>query len=283
MFPLILMLLTAPDSAKLTLVPNTKEILQRDNLLLLTVLENHSISAVRLFGDMDSFGGWIRHEIQDKNGKWVKVKHSVDQIGVFCGARGKCMLDAKSTYAECEAMHRRSLKGAFLFETPGTYKIRAVATMPWGELPSEPVTITVRKREETDLQKIESVPPGDLWVLALPNLETPLPEKLVELKAVGGNIAWTIDQWQMAQAACEGGEWKGTRVTKEKNCEWLRENMAPVAYEHSLEHLGSYYRATKHWEGLSRVVPAMKYDSVKRRGFIRQLELLTKPPMPAMP
>jgi hypothetical protein len=168
-------------------------------------------------------------------------------------------------------------------ETPGTYKIRVVATMPWGELPSEPITITVRKRDVADLKKIESVPPYDLRALAVPDVELALPEKLLELKPVGGNIAWTIDQWEKMQAAAEGGQWRGIRISKERSCEWLRESMDPVAYEHSLERLGSYYRATKQWEPLSHVVPAMKYDSMKRRGFIYQLELLTRPPKPAKP
>lgn len=282
-FPLILIVLTAPNMAKLTLVPNTKEIQQRDNLLLLTLLENESNSAMKIFGGGGSGGSWIRYEIQDKDGKWLKVMPALDQMAILCGPRGQFLLNAKTTYAEFEAFHRRSLDGAFLFEAPGVYKIRAVAAMPWGELPSEPVVITVRKRDEADLKKIESTPPTDLWVLALPSLEEPLPEKLVELRTVGGNIARTIDQWQMAQTACEGGEWRGTRVTKGKACEWLCKNMDPVAYEHSLEHLGVYYRGKLHWEGLSRVVAEMQYDSAKRRGFVRQLELLAKPSVPGIP
>ena len=86
--------------------------------------------------------------------------------------------------------------------------------------------------------------------IALPRLDRAFPEKLLELKPVGGNIAWTIDQWLMVQTASEGGEWKGNPVSKEKNCEWLRKNMDPVAYEHSLEHLGSYYDAKLRWECL---------------------------------
>lgn len=281
MMPFILLLLTAPDSAKLTLVPNTKEILQCDNLLLFTVLENNSISAVRLLGE-PRLGGRIRYEVQEKD-QWVQVRPAGDQLTIPCFLPGNGdLLEGKSTLAECEVLHRRSLDGAFLFETPGKYQIRAVAKMPWGDLPSESVTITVGKRAEIALKMIDSVQPKDLWVLAHPSLKRPLPENLLKLKYVGGNIARTIDHWLMAKTVSEGGEWKGTRAAKEQACERLRENMDPVAYEHYLEHLGSYYE-DRDGDSLARVASAMKYDSRKRRGFTERLEFLRTLPTPAKP
>ena len=143
-FPLILLLLADPDSAKLTLIPNTREILQRDNLLLLTLLENKSISAVKLFGELRSGARWFRYEIQEK-GKWVTIRPSSDQLGPSDVVGDGPWLNGKSTYAETEALHRRSMRGAFLFETPGTYKIRAVATMPWGVVGARRVDVSPRK------------------------------------------------------------------------------------------------------------------------------------------
>lgn len=284
LLPTLLLLLAADDSAKLTLVPNATEILQRDNVMLLSILENKSISAVHIMLDgSDSGGGRIRHEMQDKEGRWGKIRASVDQFRLFCGLRGSFVMQGDSAYAECEAIHRKSLKGAFLFEAPGTYKIRGVVTMPWGELYSEAVTITVKERPLSDLKSIESIPPNDLWSLGNPNLDRALPESLLKVRHVGGNIARTIDQWQMAQAAFEGRVWKGKPIAKERNCQWMRENLDPVAYEHSLDALGHYYVTKKHWDGLPRVVDAMKYDSVGRRNLIYHIKLLMTPPTPAAP
>jgi len=281
---LLLLVPSADDSAKLTLVPNATAILQRDNLLLLSVLENKSISAVHVMLDgSDSGGGRIWHEIQDKDDRWVKIKAAVDQMRIFCGLRGNLVMPGESAYAECEAIHRRNLKGAFLFENPGTFKIRAVVKMPWGDLPSEPVSITVKERPWSDLEMIESIPPNDLWALGRPSLGRPLPESLLELKPVGGNIAHTLEQWEMAEAACEGREWKGAAILKEKNCQWMEKNMDPVAFENSLDALGAYYVGKKHWEGLPRLIDAMQYDSLRRRDLIYHLKLLARPPTPAIP
>ena len=284
MLTLLLLVLSADDSAKLTLVPNATEILQRDNLLLLSVLENKSISAVHVMLDgSDSGGGRIWHEIQDKDDRWVKIRAAVDQVSEFCGIRGSLVMAGESAYAECEAIHRRSLKGAFLFENPGTYKIRAVVKMPWGDLPSEPVLITVKERPWPDLKMIESIPPKDLWALGRPSPGRPLPESLLKLKSVSGNIARTMEQWEMAEVACEGGKWRDVDVAKEKSFRWMQKNMDPVAYEHSLDALGYHYLVMKRWEELPRVVNAMKYDSSHKRSFIGQLRVLTRPPTPAIP
>ena len=283
MLTLLLLVLSADDSAKLTLVPNATEILQRDNLLLLSVLENKTISAVHVMGDSEPACGYICHEIQDKGGSWIKIMASIDQIGIFCGMKGNFVLNGQSSTAECEAVHRRSLKGAFHFENPGTYKIRAVAPMPWGELCSEPVTIVVKERSLAHLKEIEETPPSDLWSLGRPGLGHPLRESLLKLKPVGGNIARTIEQWEMAQAVCEGGKWNGATVLKEKNCKWMQENMDPVALENSLDAVSAYYVSKKHWEGLPRFIDAMQYDSLRRRDLIYHLKLLTRPPTPAIP
>jgi hypothetical protein len=284
MLSLLCLLLAADHPVQLTLIPNATEILQRDNLLLLSVLENRSISAVHVMPDKgeDLGGGHICYEIE-KDGSWVRITPAFSQIAFLCGLKGKLVLSGESSYAERESIHRRSLKGAFLFETPGTYKLRAVAQMPWGEHPSEPVTITVKARPEIDLQAIESVTPMDLWALGRPSLERPLPENLLKLKSVGGNIAHTLEQWEMAQAACEGGKWKDAVILKEKNCQWMKKNMDSVALEHSLDVLSRYYLSKRHWEALPRCLEAMQYDSSMRRELIYQQKLLARPPTPAIP
>jgi hypothetical protein len=123
----------------------------------------------------------------------------------------------------------------------------------------------------------------DLWALGRPSLERPLPESLLKLKSVGGNIAHTLEQWEMAQAACEGGKWKDAVILKEKNCQWMKKNMDSVALEHSLDVLSRYYLSKRHWEALPRCLEAMQYDSSMRRELISKQKILARPPAPAIP
>src|SRR4029077_6960709 len=122
------------------------------------------------------------YEIQDKSGSWIKITPAINQVLVLCGMKGNFVLGGETALAECEAIHRRSLEGKFLFENPGTYKIRAVAPMPWGELASEPVTIVVKERPLADLKMVEEIPPSDLWNLGRPSFGGPLPDSLLKLK-----------------------------------------------------------------------------------------------------
>ncbi len=265
---LLVLTLAAEESVVLRLSPNTADVLQCDNLLVLSIIENRNLSAVKMAGELRH--GWIRYEIE-KDGKWVRVAPTADQIAAPCGIGDAPLLKGESTYAECAALHRWSVRGKFLFESPGTYKIRAVATMPWGDIASEPVRIAVKSRDGAGLRKIDSVPPWDLWGLGMPSLEQPLPEELIELKSVGGNIGKTITTWEMVGTACEGGDWKGHKVSKDQACEWLKENLEPVAFEHSMILLGSYYRQKKYWSGLPAVVSSMKHDSMTRQDFLYYL------------
>ena len=87
----------------------------------------------------------------------------------------------------------------------------------------------------------------------------------------------------MAQVACEGGKWKDVDVSKEKSCKWMQKNMDTVAYEHSLDAIAYHFVVKKRWGDLPRMLEAMQYDSPRKRSMVHELQVLTRPPTPAIP
>lgn len=267
-----LLLFCAEDRAALTLQANSTQILQRDNLLLSVVLTIKSESAITVF----SHGGGQRFHIElQENDKWVLV--GLPQ-GTF-GATGGLLLPGKSTFAEYKALHLR--KGGFLFESPGEYRLRAIAKMPWGDIASETVNIIVKDRNEADLKKIEEAK-TNLGHLAH-GVESPMRANVLALESVGGNIGLTIHDRRMTRTLALGEPWKGESVAKEKVCDWLRKKMDPVSCQHALIQLGIFYIEKKDWDGVFRVSNALEHDTPYRRVLIHELELLRNPPPPEMP
>ena len=253
----VLILLCGEASAQVTLDSNAKEILQRDNLLLLAVIENKSESALTVFSQPGR-PNHIQLELF-KDGDWVPV--DVPR-GDFMPGSGRILLDGMSTYAETKTLQIE--RWGFVFEAPGTYKLRGVAKMPWGDQASEPLVITVKERSAADLKRIKADVLGYLEAGA----QAPLPEKLLALQSVGGNIARTIEYSQKTRAVAEETPWKGVTVRREEACDWLRKELDPVSAEHALLSLGNAYRTKKNIDGIFRVLSALPHDSAERRELL---------------
>ncbi|MFN0019351.1 MAG: hypothetical protein ACKVP0_13890 [Pirellulaceae bacterium] len=272
MLILAILLFGTEDLAELTLRPNTAKILQRDNLMVTVVLEIKSVSAITIFtaGAGDKF----RLELREGD-KWVVV--GAPQGDSMPG--GGLLLMGKSTYAETKHLHVR--KAGFLFEHSGNHQLRAIAKMPWGDLESKPVTISVGKRDAGDLKRIEDAK-LELGHLAH-GVESPMPTIVLALESVGGNMGRTIRERRMTRTLALEEPWKGESVPKEKVCGWLKDKMDPVAYEHALFQLGIFYRQKMNWDGLFRVSQAFEHDSAERRSFEYRLRQVLNPTPPEMP
>jgi len=269
---LAILLFGAEDLAELTLRPNVTNILQRDNLLVTVVLEVKSRSAITVFPPKT--GDRFRIQMFEDD-KWIGVGASQGDGGP--GA--PLLLMGKSTFSDTKHLHLR--KGGFLFENPGEYRLRAIVTMPWGELASKPVTIAVGKRNAHDLKKIED---GGWRLLYLEGgILSPMHPNILALKSLGGNIGRTINERLMTRTLASEEPWKGESVPKEKVCDWLRKKMDPVSYEYALVQLGIFYNQKKNWDGLFRVTEAFEHDSAQRRSLVYELEKVVNPPPPEMP
>lgn len=267
MFAFTLLLLCANDDlAQLTLVPNTTEILQRDNLLLMGLLENKSESAIAVFSQLSVLAD-IRVELLEGD-KWGVLRRT-GEGGIIPGAERRLMM-GKTSYVEFNALFLRGNTGEFLFEKPGKYQLRAVAKMPWGEMPSQPITITVKKRSAADLETIDKHK-IDL-PLALVGGGIELPEKTLDLRVLGGNIGHTIEQSRMLLALAVKREWEGESVPLEKIPGWLRKKLDPVSSEFALLQLGGYFLGNKDWNGLHYVISNLQNDSIYKHEFTHELK-----------
>ena len=267
-------LLVAED-ADLTLSVNRTSICQRDPLVVKAVLANHGVGLLKMTGK-PAGSNRIRFQ-QQIDGQWVTLPSQSSRFGggaIMPGSRGGDgqFIAENASCAEYDAILLDS-KNNFVFDRPGKFVIRANSDTSAAQLTSDPVAVEVEARKPAQLDRIEA---AKKW-LYLIGRRAPshgnVPQQLVELRDVGGNIAKGIDQLLLIERIRGGAETLGD----EDVAKYLRRHTSGVDCEVALLVLGYHYNQKQDYKRLAQVVEALPDMTVMTREWSYYLDLRTPP------
>jgi hypothetical protein len=142
----------------------------------------------------------------------------------------------------------------------------AVAVTEALDLRSDPISITVAERPPANLERIQKAEDVLLY-LECGSLSWKMPESLLALEDVGGNIGASIRNFRVLQKVAAGNE-------------PIPAGLDPVSHESALCLLAQHYRRTASWDRLRDVVAKMRDDSFSRRESLRLLRRNADPLAP---
>jgi hypothetical protein len=260
---------------RIVVIPNSKAILQRDHLWLMAVVENRATSDIKITSEPAVGGRCATFEVREGE-SWKSVS-VMNELRVPCrDFMGRTVL-AGCTYAEFAALQRDATR--FVFGVSGKYEVRAKVETSIGPLVSEPVAITVDARSPDHLRQID-LATDVLGKLDLRTLRGTLPENLLALTGVGGNIQRSLDNARLLQEYATTGTVDGLKVELEKLPELLRQRLDPVNKEMALQLLAQHFMRTEELPGLKVVARTMSHDSLQRREVLQQLRFRADPTTP---
>jgi hypothetical protein len=279
MSPYILTLLSLMgETPHLELTANRIEIQTCDFVIVKSVISNKSESAV--YVEHKVAGPAIQFEI--KNGEtWIPIRGMYDRKAH--GVLRPPLLDIDARYAEFNLILLDG-KDQFVFSQPGRFELRAEVQLSGKQVQSKPVVITVKPRAQSLVKRIQDAGIS-VGTAGGAYLKPPLPDKLVALEDVGGNIGDSIKNKLLMQRIVSGEERTGDDVIK-----YIRERMDPLDAEISLAILGEhYFRKKQDWANLAKVAAEFKEDSWLTFSWqasldfhaLQQLPMLVVPPEPA--
>jgi hypothetical protein len=249
---------------QLTLGVNAQTIRQYDQVVVKAVVVNHAQDALRLAGEPNGVGNYIRYEM--KNGKgWQRVLEA--GAGFFCGVTTPHILETGATYAEYDSIHLKNHKISFVFDKPGTYLLRAVVATSTGKLESKPVAVTVKARSPDELRQIESSKELLGWLKGIALSQSP--RQLAELKDVGGNIGAAVERVLFLESVRSGQK----RLEGDDVVKTLRTKMDGIDLEVGLHAMGAHYSQQLDWKHLQQIVDAIPDATYGVREWERNLDL----------
>lgn len=297
-----------PDEAplagglRLVLVPNAMTIRQRDPLFLMVVVENRGKLDIRLtYPPRKSAGDRFSLVIRrPQSSAWQRV-WTTNDVASGKAATGEGFGDAEPrpvpiisgvSYAQHVSLHcQRTFVGdfhrreppldfdyEFVFDEPGKYEIRAVATTNFGDLTSRPVVITVERRNETELQRVAE----EMKTLRRLNdvsLKWKAEElaKLASLQELGGNVGLASKNLLQTRAYFTEGHFDGEKVAADKIGDLVKDKLDPVSSDLALLRIADCYYIQQKMLDLASVVKSLEYDSDYRRIFLSSLRFPAGP------
>ncbi len=235
---------------ELTLEVNSRTIRQYDQVVVKAVVANYAEEPLSFTGELNSAANYIRFEMK-KGPEWQAVREM--GAGIHCGVPGiGPVLEKGATYAEYDSIHLKKHRISFVFDKPGKYVLRAVVSTSAGKLESKPVVVTVEPRKPDELRKIESSKQMLAWLTVLP-LSQPLPQEVIALKHVGGNIGATVENLLFLETVRTGQQ----RLDGDDIVKTLRKKMTGIELEVGLHTLGTLYSQKLDWKHLQQVVDAL--------------------------
>jgi hypothetical protein len=236
----LLCLFAADPTVALTL--NRAEICRYDYLAVKSVIANPSEIGVYIEKKLP--GPAIQFELW--NGEsWIPIRGM--EFRRPQGAKGKPpLLNINATYAEYNTIFWDE-KDRYVFDQPGRFKLRAVVQLSGERVESEAVAFTVKPRAPSMIKRIKDAgisvaTLGGRW------LTPPVPDKLVALEDVGGNIGAGVTNLRLMDRIVTGEENTGNDVLR-----YVCAQMDPLDAEMCLAILGNHYFRKQDWENLAKV------------------------------
>jgi hypothetical protein len=268
------------DTPHLELTVNRSEIQAYDFVIVKSVVSNKSESAV--FVEHKVAGPAIQFEIK-RGDTWTPLRGmDMRKMHGSLSAGGPPLLDVGGRYAEFNVILVDG-KDQFVFERPGRFELRAEVQLSGKRFESKPVTITVKARDSSMVNRIKKAGIGVGAIGSWLNRDPLLSDQLVALEDVGGNIGAGVKNKLLMQRIISGEERTGDDVIK-----YVRDRMDPLDAEISLAILGEHYFRKQDWPNLAKVAAEFRENSWITFSWQASLDfhalkepLLVVPPEPA--
>jgi hypothetical protein len=239
----------------LTLVANRDEIRQGDYVVVKAVLLNNTDIGVSVEHPGIPSRNRIRYELKMAE-KWMDVPAMCERNGVgIPGPAPDPIVEVNATYAQYDSIQLIG-KDGFVFDKPGDYQLRAVGKANGARVESKPITIKVQARGPAYLRMIKEAK-DDLYLLGCQHLERKVPERLIALKEVGGNIAGGVENLLLMERITSGEERTGESVFN-----YIRQRTDPTSAQVDFIILGYHYHKNRDFESLAKVVEALPDQSM---------------------